>query len=275
MPIKLRSCFAAELRDPFHRREETVNASITAGAFVAVADGRVEAIEREEAAHYIDQRRIALTMSIQRITDLFDDRVRRLQDFPDLIITALQPIASLSLNSDVIGIAERVGAADRLIHPNDAGDHPITVVHDDPPEPQGGRVHYRPSVGSNGLILRKKRREYGITQKRSVEKESQEPAMSADDRRLRQIVNRLPKRVRQMVCFLRQPHRRWLRIPIGALLGLGGVLGFLPILGFWMIPIGLALLADDVQILRALRCRILDWVEGHRPDWIADGSSER
>ena len=107
----------------------------------------------------------------------------------------------------------------------------------------------------------------------SVEKESQEPAMSADDWRLRQIVNRLPKRVRQMVWFLRQPSRRWLRIPAGALLTLGGVLGFLPVLGFWMIAIGLALLADDVQILRSLWCRILEWVEDHRPDWIA--SSQR
>jgi hypothetical protein len=44
-------------------------------------------------------------------------------------------------------------------------------------------------------------------------------------------------------------------------------------LGFWMIPIGLSLLADDVQMLRSLRCRILDWIEGHRPDWIADGAS--
>jgi hypothetical protein len=77
-----------------------------------------------------------------------------------------------------------------------------------------------------------------------------------------------------MVFFLRQPSRRWLRIPIGALLTLGEVLGFLPVLGFWMIPIRLALLADDVQMLRSVRCRILDWVEGHRPDWIADEPSQ-
>jgi len=96
--------------------------------------------------------------------------------------------------------------------------------------------------------------------------------MSADDWRLRRIANRLPRRARQMVFFLRQPSRRWLRIPIGALLTLGGVLGFLPALGFWMIPIGLTLLADDVQMLRSVRSRILDWIEGHRPDWITDGS---
>jgi hypothetical protein len=53
---------------------------------------------------------------------------------------------------------------------------------------------------------------------------------------------------------------------MGVSLTLGGVVGFLPIVGFWMLPIGLALLADDVQLLRSLRSRILDWVEHHRPD---------
>jgi hypothetical protein len=38
---------------------------------------------------------------------------------------------------------------------------------------------------------------------------------------------------------------------MGLLLTFGGVLGFLPIVGFWMVPIGLALLADDVQLLRS------------------------
>jgi hypothetical protein len=94
-------------------------------------------------------------------------------------------------------------------------------------------------------------------------------AMSTDDRRLERIINRLPKRIRSSIRFLRQPSGRSLRIPIGVLLTLGGVVGFLPIVGFWMLPIGLALLADDVQLLRSLRSRILDWVEHHRPDWLA------
>ena len=112
-----------------------------------------------------------------------------------------------------------------------------------------------------------------IADGRVAREEGQERATSANDWRLGRIINRLPKRVRQIVFFLRQPSRRWLRVPIGALLTLGGVLGFLPVLGFWMIPIGLSLLADDVQMLQSLRCRILDWIEGHRPDWIADGAS--
>ena len=41
-----------------------------------------------------------------------------------------------------------------------------------------------------------------------------------------------------------------LRGLIGVLLIVSGLLGFLPLLGFWMIPLGLALLATDVPPLK-------------------------
>jgi hypothetical protein len=53
------------------------------------------------------------------------------------------------------------------------------------------------------------------------------------------------------------------RVPIGlrSILGLllmaGGVLGFLPLLGFWMLPIGLAFVALDIPPLRR---RLLAWL---------------
>jgi hypothetical protein len=31
----------------------------------------------------------------------------------------------------------------------------------------------------------------------------------------------------------------------------------------------LALLADDVQLLRSLRFQILDWIDRHHPNWLA------
>jgi hypothetical protein len=37
---------------------------------------------------------------------------------------------------------------------------------------------------------------------------------------------------------------------LGVLLILAGTLGFLPVLGFWMIPLGVALLATDIPALR-------------------------
>lgn len=40
------------------------------------------------------------------------------------------------------------------------------------------------------------------------------------------------------------------RMPVAVGLILGGMLGFLPILGFWMLPLGLLLLAIDLPALR-------------------------
>ena len=40
------------------------------------------------------------------------------------------------------------------------------------------------------------------------------------------------------------------RMGIGVLLVFGGVLGFLPVLGFWMIPLGVIVLAIDILWVR-------------------------
>lgn len=45
--------------------------------------------------------------------------------------------------------------------------------------------------------------------------------------------------------WLKHPKWKWLRAPLGVLLVLLGCLGFLPVLGFWMIPLGVAVLAID------------------------------
>lgn len=49
---------------------------------------------------------------------------------------------------------------------------------------------------------------------------------------------------------LRQREYRPVRIPLGILLIIGGLLSFLPVLGLWMLPLGLLLLAVDVPRLR-------------------------
>lgn len=65
---------------------------------------------------------------------------------------------------------------------------------------------------------------------------------------------RLPRPVRRVVHSMRGPRLRWVRLPLGGLLVVGGFLGFLPVLGFWMIPFGLLLLAEDYPPLqRTLR----------------------
>jgi hypothetical protein len=47
-----------------------------------------------------------------------------------------------------------------------------------------------------------------------------------------------------------------LRSLLGLLLMAAGVLGFLPVLGFWMLPIGAALIALDIPPLRR---RLMAW----------------
>lgn len=41
----------------------------------------------------------------------------------------------------------------------------------------------------------------------------------------------------------------------GVLLVIGGILGFLPVLGFWMVPLGIIVLSVDLHIVRRLRRR--------------------
>lgn len=58
---------------------------------------------------------------------------------------------------------------------------------------------------------------------------------------------------------LRRSRNHILRRSVGTLLVIGGILGFLPVLGFWMLPLGLALLAVDSPIARRLHRRIVLW----------------
>ncbi|TYL81804.1 hypothetical protein FXB38_22475 [Bradyrhizobium cytisi] len=88
------------------------------------------------------------------------------------------------------------------------------------------------------------------------------------DPRLDALVQRLPPRLASSVDYLLQPSSRWVRIPSGALLVVGGVLSFLPVLGIWMLPLGLALLAEDVPALRASRSKVFDWIERRKPHWL-------
>lgn len=55
---------------------------------------------------------------------------------------------------------------------------------------------------------------------------------------------------------------RGVRSLVGLLAMAAGVVGFLPILGFWMLPLGVALIALDIPPLRR---RLLRWAERHRP----------
>jgi hypothetical protein len=57
------------------------------------------------------------------------------------------------------------------------------------------------------------------------------------------------------------PRSRLARIVIGVLLIFGGILGFLPILGFWMVPLGLLVLSVDLPRVRRWRRQLVVWWE--------------
>ncbi|RYJ03387.1 MAG: hypothetical protein EON47_04250 [Acetobacteraceae bacterium] len=73
---------------------------------------------------------------------------------------------------------------------------------------------------------------------------------AAWDARVAHLLTRLPLRVQSGVAWLRHPSRKAWRLLAGVLLILGGMLAILPILGLWMLPLGLALLSDDFPWLK-------------------------
>lgn len=87
------------------------------------------------------------------------------------------------------------------------------------------------------------------------------------ERRLECVIQRLPQRVQAGVRWLRRPSSRRVRIPAAVLLMMGGSLGFLPVLGLWMLPLGLVLLAEDFPPARRAVDRALEWLEQRRPHW--------
>jgi hypothetical protein len=73
-------------------------------------------------------------------------------------------------------------------------------------------------------------------------------------------VDELPLWVGRLVDWLDRPVVRWVRVPLGLLLIAVGVLGFLPVVGFWMIPLGALMLAQDVPFLRRPVHKFLAWM---------------
>lgn len=68
-------------------------------------------------------------------------------------------------------------------------------------------------------------------------------------RQIDALLRRTPRLRAVLHSFIDGP-LRFLRIPLALMLIVGGFVGFLPVLGFWMIPLGLLLLAIDLPLLR-------------------------
>ena len=83
--------------------------------------------------------------------------------------------------------------------------------------------------------------------------------MHDTDRKLQNLrrLDRQFARLERLVPFVRSPlsvirAKGWwvIRVPVAFLLIAGGILSILPILGLWMLPTGLLLLAIDLPVLR-------------------------
>lgn len=77
--------------------------------------------------------------------------------------------------------------------------------------------------------------------------------MNDADARLARQFDRIGRQVpasRGFLGWVQRPRLHIVRIPLAIVLVLGGIFSFLPVLGIWMLPLGLLILAVDVPILR-------------------------
>lgn len=94
--------------------------------------------------------------------------------------------------------------------------------------------------------------------------------MSKHTARLNRQFDRIGKSVPAASGFLswiRRPSSRLVRIPLGILLILGGVFSFLPVLGIWMLPLGLLLIALDLPFLQEPMNRTMLWGQRKWTNW--------
>ena len=87
-------------------------------------------------------------------------------------------------------------------------------------------------------------------------------ATKAELNRYFEMINRrVPTRVSEFIRWLRKPTSFAARLAVALLLILGGIFSFLPVLGIWMLPLGLLLIAQDVPFLQKPLVSLLAWIE--------------
>jgi hypothetical protein len=104
------------------------------------------------------------------------------------------------------------------------------------------------------------------------------------DRLLARLQARLPARLARATAWLISPAAILLRLPLAILFIIGGIFSFLPVLGVWMLPLGILLIAVDVALVRRLVVQIWPKVEARwrlrarrkrQGRWPASASSSR
>ena len=81
------------------------------------------------------------------------------------------------------------------------------------------------------------------------------------------IERRVPIKMSASIRWLRKPSSFAVRLVVALLFIVGGIFSFLPVLGIWMLPLGLMLIAQDVPFLRKPLLKSLRWVEA-KCEWL-------
>jgi hypothetical protein len=81
------------------------------------------------------------------------------------------------------------------------------------------------------------------------------------DRHLAWLEGKMPLRFAKFIGWVRKPSSRLVRVPLAMALILGGIFSFLPVLGLWMLPLGLILIAQDLPFLQGPMARMVGWIE--------------
>jgi hypothetical protein len=96
----------------------------------------------------------------------------------------------------------------------------------------------------------------------SSEREVSDEGKEKLDHAFDSLEHETPSVVARSIHWLRGPQSRWLRLPTGLLLIVLGCFGFLPVIGYELIPIGLLLIAQDVPFLRKPVSALTIWLVG-------------
>jgi hypothetical protein len=94
-----------------------------------------------------------------------------------------------------------------------------------------------------------------------AEKTNKAPDLGAE---LDRLERRLPDWPAWLMRKVRSPAAERYRMPAAVALTVGGLFGVLPVLGFWMTPLGLSLIAFDVPFMQPPLARLLARINGNR-----------
>jgi hypothetical protein len=121
--------------------------------------------------------------------------------------------------------------------------------------PTLGPAHQRPNGGASFLHRIASTKVEGAN-RMTVRSKPRDELEQAFDK----LANETPDSVTRAILWLRTPRARWVRIPLGVFCILASFLWFLPVLGIWLLPLGLLLVAQDVPALRKPVGRMILWL---------------